>query len=302
VRQGLEFLNQAVASDPNFALAHTWISLAHVAAVMGYDGGAARADESCRLARAAADRALRLDSDLGEAHGAMAFVKLVAEFDWQGSERGFRRALELNPNSDVLWSEYGLLLSALARYDEAIAAYRRAKELDPLAPLHSSTLSSMLLRAGRADEALDEAARLLKLQPEYPMAHSNFGWAQLMKGGVDEGLSSLVKAVELAPGNTMLLGQVGHAYGMIGREEQAREILNRMQALASTRSVPSYHLAYVYAGVGDFEKAMDCLERAFDERAGGIYGVGGSFIFARLRSHPRFRALLDKMNLHSLNC
>lgn len=297
VRQGLEFLSQAVATDSDFALAHAWISLAHVVSGMGYDGGVTRPEASYRLAKAAAERAIGLDGALGEAHGALAFVKLVMEFDWSASERGFRRAIELNPNSDLLWAEYGLLLSALERYDEAIAAYRRAMELDPLTPAHASTLASVLLRAGRPSEALDEASRLLELQPEYPLAHSNLGWAQLASGAVDAGLAALEKAVALAPGNTMLLGQLGHAYAAAGRHSQAHEILRRLNELASAHYVSKYHLAYVYAGLGQQDAAIDCLEMSLEERAGGIYGIKGSFLFTGLASHPRFKGLLRKMNL-----
>jgi tetratricopeptide (TPR) repeat protein len=297
IRQGLDYLAQAVAADPSFALAQAWIAMAHVICGMGYAGGLERPEASYRLARDAAERALALDPDLGDAHGSLALVRLVVDFDWAGAERGFRRAIELNPNGDQLWGEYALLLSALGRYDEAIAAYRRAKELDPLTPVHSSTLASVLLRAGRAGEALDEATRLLELQPEFPLAHSNLGWAHLMQGAVDEGVAALEKAAALAPGNTMLLGQLGHGYALAGRTDQAREVLARLNELAATRYVSPYHLSYVYAGLGESDAAIDCLERAFDERTGGIYGVNGSFLFTGLRSHPRFTALLRKMNL-----
>jgi hypothetical protein len=100
-----------------------------------------------------------------------------------------------------------------------------------------------------------------------------------------------------APGNTMLLGQLGHAYGLAGRTEQAREILGRMHAPADTRHVSPYHLAYVHAGLGQADEAVAWLERAYQERSGGVYGMRGSFLFAGLATHPRFIGLLRKMNL-----
>jgi eukaryotic-like serine/threonine-protein kinase len=297
IRQGVGYLQQAVAEDPEFALSHAWISLAHVITGMGYSGGSVPPRESYRLARLSAERALAVDPEVGDAHGALAFVMLVNDFDWNGSEREFKRALELSPGSDLLWAEYGLLLSALERYEETIAAYRRAKELDPLAALHSSTLASMLLRAGHVEAALDEANGLLELQPDYPMAHSTLGWAHLKLGAIDQGLAALEKAVALAPGNMMLLGQLGHACAIAGRRDQALAILARLAVPDSGRYVSPYHLAYVYAGLGQSDAAMDCLERAYEERAGGIYGVKGSFLFTGLKSHPRFAGLLRKMNL-----
>ena len=95
----------------------------------------------------------------------------------------------------------------------------------------------------------------------------------------------------------MLLGQLGEAYGIVGRIEEARDVLRRLEALAQERYVAPYHLAYVYTGLQEYDKALDALERAYDERAGGIYGVKGSFLFTPLRSHERFTALLRKLNL-----
>jgi enoyl-CoA hydratase/carnithine racemase len=113
---------------------------------------------------------------------------------------------------------------------------------------------------------------------------------------VPEG-KALERAVELAPGNTLHLAQLGEAYGMVGQPERAREILRQLEELGRQRYVSPYHLAYVHAGLGEHDRAIDCLERAHAERAGAVYGVKGSFLFDMLRPHPRFRALLAKMNL-----
>jgi tetratricopeptide (TPR) repeat protein len=113
----------------------------------------------------------------------------------------------------------------------------------------------------------------------------------------DQGLSELKRAVSLAPEDTALLGQLGQAYAMVGRHENARAILQRMQELSGDRYVPPYHKAYVYTGLGEDDRALDLLEQCFEERAGGVYGIKGSFLFATLKEHPRFIALLRRMNL-----
>jgi len=115
----------------------------------------------------------------------------------------------------------------------------------------------------------------------------------------DEGLAQLEQAVRLAPGNTLYLAQLGEAYGLVGKPGKAREVLGQLDELSGQRYVSPYHLAYVYTGLGEQERAVDLLERAYEERAGGLYGVKGSFLFTTLRSHPRFKALLRKMNLDS---
>ncbi|MFN2400247.1 MAG: hypothetical protein ABR543_16660 [Gemmatimonadaceae bacterium] len=95
----------------------------------------------------------------------------------------------------------------------------------------------------------------------------------------------------------MFLAQLGQAYASVGKIAQAREVLGQLEELSQRRYVAPYHLAYVYTGLGEKEKAMDWLEKAFEVRAGAVYGIKGSFLFTTLRSHPRFSALLKKMNL-----
>ena len=296
IRQGLEYFEQAIEKDPNYALAYTGVARACVILGMGFGPGEIRPDEAYRRGKEAVARALDIDDELGEAHGTLAFLKFVSDFEWTGAEREFKRAIELNPGSWT-YDVYGLMLSALERYDEAIAAQRRAQELDPLAAVHSSDIASTLLRADRYDEAIQEAKRLIEMQPDFPFGHSTLGWAYVKKDRCEEGLAELEKAVSLNPGNTMLLAQLGQAYAMAGKVGEAREVLQRLEELSRQRYVPPTHMAYVYTGLGDQDKAIDSLEQAYEERAGGVYGIKGSFLFTTLRSHPRFTALLRKMNL-----
>ena len=105
------------------------------------------------------------------------------------------------------------------------------------------------------------------------------------------------KAVALVPDSTLFLSQLGEAYGLCGNIEQARQILDRLRERAKYGFLSPYHFAYVHAGLGEADAAMDWLERAFERRSGAIYGIKGSFLFRNLHGHPRFEALLRKMNL-----
>jgi serine/threonine-protein kinase len=295
--QGVEYFQQAIDRDPDYALAYANMAVCYIALGMGHGAGTLKPGDAYPKANAAAAKALQLDSELGEAHASLGFTKCVYDFDWEGAERTFSRALELNPNAADTHDMYGLLLAAQERYDEALAAQRRSQELDPLTAWHSSDLASTLLRAGRYDEAQREAKRVLELQPHFPFGHATLGWAYLKKGMNDEGLTELEKAVALSPENTIFLAQLGQGYAIAGRVEDARAILHQLEELSHERYVAPYHMAYVHAGLGEDDKALDALERAYEERAGGIYGIKGSFLFSTLRSLPRFKALLSKMNL-----
>jgi tetratricopeptide (TPR) repeat protein len=251
----------------------------------------ARSDD----ARAAATTALALDPSLGESHTVFGTLKVVCDFDWAGAEREFQRALELNPNSADTYDLYGRVCSSLGRFEESIAMERRAQELDPLA--HRSDFATSLLRAGRYEEALREAERAVEFEPLYDRAHATIGWAYLRIGRADEGIAELERAAALSPDDTAWLGQLGEAYAEAGRTAQAREVLARLTEMSTRRYVSPYHMAYVYTGLGEDDRAIDWLERAYEERAGAVYGIRGSFLFTRLRSHPRFVALLRRMNL-----
>lgn len=144
---------------------------------------------------------------------------------------------------------------------------------------------------------MEAATRCITFDPNYARARSTLGWAYLKKGMFDEGIAELEKAVALSPGYSLWLAQLGQAYAQVGKVGQAREILRHLEELSRRQYVSPYHMAYVHTGLGEQDTAIDWLERAFEERAGAVYGIKGSFLFTSLRSHPRFTALLKKMNL-----
>lgn len=295
IRKAIEYFEQAIAKDPDYALAYADLAQAYTELATGQGGGLLRPEEAFPLAKKAVTKALALDRGLGEAHCMLAILKYTCDFDWSGAEGDFRQALELSPGSADIYDLYGRMLAAVGRYDEAIAILKRAQELDPLT--HRTDVASALLRAGRIDEALEAARRAAEFDPYYARGRATLGWAFLKKGMFDQGVAELEQAVELSPGDTLFSAQLGQAYAVAGQVGKAREVLRRLVELSQQRYVSPYHLAYLHAGLGEDDTAMDFLERAYAQRAGGVHGIKGSFLFATVRSHPRFKALLEKMNL-----
>jgi len=291
-RKGLEYFEQAIAQDPDYALAYAALAMAYTE--LG-ETGALRPDEAYARAKAASAKALALDSGLGEAHCMLAFIKAVCDFDWLGAEEEFRRALALTPNSADTYDLYGRMCLALERNEEALALERRAQELDPLA--HRADVARTLLRMGRHAEALQAATRAIEFDPHYARGHATLAWAYLKKGIIERGLAELETAVSLAPGVTQWLAQLGQAYGIAGKVAKARDVLRQLEELSRERFVSPYHMAIVYTGLDEHDSALDWLERAYEERSGPVYSVKGSFLFTSLHTHPRFTALLKKMNL-----
>jgi serine/threonine-protein kinase len=292
MRKGIWYFERAIELDPNYAVAYIGIAFAYTE--LG-ETGAMEPEKAYPLATAAINAALAIDNTLGEAHVVLGMIKLTSEYDWNGAEREFRRAIELTPSNADAYDLYGRLCSALGRQEESIAMQRRAQELNPVE--HRSDYANSLMRAGRYDEARDEAQRAVELDPLYDRLHATLGWALIKNGQYREGIAELEKAVSLTPSSTAWLAQLGQAYAEAGRVDEARDILRRLLELSSRQYVSPYHMAYVLTGLGEYDQAMDWLERAYEEKAGAVYGIKGSFLFLALKSHPRFVSMLKKMNL-----
>ena len=294
-RRAIEYFEQAITEDPEFALAYAGLAFLYSEFATGQGEGAVAPDVAFGKARAAIDKALALDPGLADAHSVAATLKFMCDYDWTGAEREFELALTLAPGNADIYDRYGWLCSAMGRRDDAIRLVGRAHELDPLA--HRSDLASELLRAGRYGEAIEAARRVIEFEPQFSRGHSILGWARILSGRPTEGIPDVERAVALSPESTLFLCQLGQAYAIVGRTDEAHRILERIDEMKKERYVSPYHVAYVYTGLGEHEKAMDLLEKAYEQRAGAIYGIKGSFLFQNLHGHPRFQALLKKMNL-----
>ena len=291
ILEAVEYYQRAIAIDPQYAIAFSGMAIAY--AELGETGGM-EPGVAYQRARAAGEAALRIDPDHSDAHSVLAQLAMY-EFDWERAEAGFKRAVALSPSNASAWDLYGRMCSSLARHDEAIEMQRRAHVLDPMVP--HSDLANALLRGGRYEEAERTAVEAVRAAPDYDRAHATLAWAYLLTKRPAEGIAELEKAVALTPDNTGWWAQLGQAYALNGDPQKAHDILARLTEKSAHSYVSPYHFAYVYTGLGEYDKAMDYLETAYRERAGAIYGIKGSFLFTDLKSHPRFVALLEKMNL-----
>jgi TolB-like protein/Flp pilus assembly protein TadD len=291
IERAIEFFERALEADPSYALAHASIAIAYTELS---DSGMIGADAARPRATAAVASALRLDPALSEAHTAAGYIKSLWEFDWSGAEAEFRMAIDLSPSNADAYDFYGRLCAAIGRFDEAVELVRRAQELDPLA--HRTDLANALLRAGRYDEAVTEAVRAVEFETGNARAHATLGWAYLKQGRSAEGLRELERAVDLSPDTVQWTAQLGQARALSGDEAAARAILHQLEQRAAAGFVSPYHLAFVHTGLGEHDRAIDLLERAFAEGSGSVHGIRGSFLFAPLRGHPRFQALIDRIS------
>jgi serine/threonine-protein kinase len=292
MQKAIELYERAVEFDPGFAQAFAGIAVAY--AELG-ESGALAAQDAMTRARAAVERALELDPDLSSAHATLGHIKTIFEFDWRAAEQALMRAIELSPSNADAWDFLGRLTSAQERFDEALQATTRAHELDPVT--HRSDVLTAFIRAGRFDEAIEAGRLAIELRPDDARLTCTIGWAHFLKGDRATGMTFLERAVTLAPGNTIWLAQCCEACGLAGDQSRARAMLAQLHEKARHQYVSPYHFAYAHTGLGEFDEAVSYLEQAYEQRSGAVYGIKGSFLFHALHQHPRFIALLHRMNL-----
>jgi len=293
LKKSIDYFDQAIAADPNYALAYAGLADAY-AFLPGYTAGSPR--DSYPKSIAAARKALELDDTLAEAHTALAIATWLYDFDFSQANREFQRALELNPNYAIAHQQYGnILLTALGRFDDAIAEARRAVELDPLSLVINSDLGVDNFFARRYDEAITQLRKTLEMDPGYYYGYVNLGQALELKGARDAAIAEYQKARALND-DPYILGLLARSYGLSGNKTEAEKILKQLQEISKQRYVAAYSFALTYLGLGDKEEALRWLEQAYQDRAGNDIGwIRVDPLLDPLRSDPRFEALAEKI-------
>jgi TolB-like protein/DNA-binding winged helix-turn-helix (wHTH) protein/Flp pilus assembly protein TadD len=294
LKVALAYFNQAIEEDPKYARAYS--GLADTYALLGdWQYAVMTPKEALPKAKAAAIRALELDSALGEAHNSLAFC--LDGFDWNFESAGeeFRRAIELNPGYATAHHWYAWHLSLLGHYDEAIAEMRKAKNLDPLSLIISADLAELLVIAHLYDESILESRKTIEMDPNFALAHNQLGQAYLQKQMHDEAITEMQKAVQLSGGSPTLIANLARAYVASGERIEAVKLLNDLKK----RSNPAYshasEIAVVYAALGDKDQAMNWLEKGYEERFNpGVLLRPG---FDPLRADARFENLVRSIGL-----
>ena len=292
-KTALNYFQQAIDKDPGFALAYAGLADTYVL-LSGF--GAASPKESLPKAKAAALKALELDSTLGEAHTSLAQAVFAYDFNFAVAEKEFRRGIELSPNYVTAHHWYAeSALAALGRFDEAVAEMKRALELDPLSVIINADFGSVLCIAGRYDDAIEQLRKALEMDPDFYYAHWNLAQALELKGRTEEAIAEYEKAIALND-DPLPLALLGRLYGRIGRKDEALKILNRLRDLAKERYVSKYDFAVIQMGLGQKDEAIRLLEEAYEDHNGyDIAFIKTDRLLSPLHNEPRFQALVQKV-------
>ena len=293
LNRAADYFNQAIAVDPNYALAYVGLADSYVLMPF-YAAGIPK--ECYPKAKVAADKALQLNESLAEAHTSMGQILCYFEIDPSRGAREFERAVELNPNYATAHQWYGSsALAALGRFDEAIAQLKRAIELDPLSLVINSDLGNTYYRARRYDDAIAQLRKAIDLDPSFYYAHWNLGSALAGKGDIGPAIEEYKKARELND-DPFMLGLLANAYGVAGKKAEANKLQEQLEEISKQRYVSAYCFALVYIGLGDKEQALRELEKSYEDRAGdALRYIKVDPLLDPLRGDPRFEALVQKV-------
>jgi TolB-like protein/tetratricopeptide (TPR) repeat protein len=294
---GIQHFREAIAKDANCVQAQVGLALSYIQ--MGYGYGPLPPRQAFDEAREATLEALRLDAALGEAHACLGFLKGFSQWDWQGGESDFRRALELSPSSAEVYRLHSWYLSAVGKHEEAIAESLRARELDPASVVAGYAVLGACWWARRYERAAAETEKLERIDPTFPGIHRILGGVYVETGAYEQAIQHYQREMELCgeERSTWALAYLGYAHGRSGSRAEALHVLGELQLRSKRQYVLPYLLAMVQMSLGNTEQALQGLEQAFREQAGMLAFLGCDPFFDALRSHPRFQNLLRRMNL-----
>jgi adenylate cyclase len=290
--QALEFFHQAVARDSSFVLA--WVGLADSYNRLA-NWGHRPPREVLPRARAAAQRAVELDSLLAPARATFGHTLRWWDHDRVAARRELQRALEIRPDYAEAHEWYAWFLADEGRIDDAIAHYRRAVELDPLSLSAAVSLGSMLIYAHRWEEAIDQYGDALRFPGNPGFGRRGRAYAMYRTG---RGAEAIAEAESLPQRDAWLTATLGHIYAATGRASEAHRVLDELRQRSEREYVPAHNYASVHVALGEYEAALDALEAAWRQ---GALPPELNVIpeFERLRGQPRFRALLRKLGLET---
>jgi serine/threonine-protein kinase len=286
----IRFLEQAARADPQYAPAWAGLTTVYANGAFHMEGDI---DELLAKARNAGGRALQLDPASAETLASLAVLSYAFDHDWAGAERGFERALELDPSYARGHLQYAMGLLTRARLDAAIAHIRAARDLDPLSFAIGNDLAVALECAGRYDEAIASARQTLRNDPTFAYAHVPLGQSLAMQGNSTAAIAEFEQAVQKLGRGAWILGPIGYALARAGRTAEAENIAREIES----DDGGGVQLAHVYAALGDKPRALDALDRAYAQRIVDLNFMAVDPMLAGLRAEPRFLALKARMSL-----
>ena len=293
MKRALEYFQQAIDLDPNYALAYVGLSDAYK---LPATYGLVPTREGFPRAKAAAQKALQIDESLAAAHAALGDVAASYDWDWTTAEREFKRAMELDPNSGGPHLAYAFAyLCPMRRFDEAVSEAKRAQELEPLSLNINLNLGAVLTTARRYDEAIAQLRKTVESDPTVVTVHWRLALAYSCVGRHTEAIAEAKRALELAPDLAWSKSVVAQLSARAGDKDMALKLIEEIKKMPPNNT--SYMIAIDYACLGQKDQAFEWLNKAYESKDWSLNRVGVEPWIDNIGSDPRLADLVRRMGL-----
>jgi serine/threonine protein kinase/tetratricopeptide (TPR) repeat protein len=263
LRRGVQFFREAIESDPSFAAAYAGMADCFITMATNIP---LPPRDTMPKAKAAAMRAVELDEGLAEGWASLGAVRWWFDWDWEGAEEAYRRAIQLNPNYAIAHDGYAMLLSARGRFDEAVEQISKASDLDPLSLIIAVHAGWPFYFARDFESAIRRFRKALELDENFIPAHGWLGMALGQQHRYAEALDVFGRALEVDR-IPILTTMLAHTHALAGDRERALQLLGNLLATARTRYISPYDIGVVHAALGDARAAIEQLQAALEDRS-----------------------------------
>jgi serine/threonine protein kinase/tetratricopeptide (TPR) repeat protein len=292
--KAIDYFQQAVDTDPNYALAYTGLADSYV--LLGWNGYLP-AKEAFPKGKAAAKMALQFDPDLAEAHTSLAALLWLHDWQWEEAQTEFKRSLELSPAYPTANHWYAEYVMTMGRHEEVMARMKKGQDLDPLSLIINVAVGWAFYHGRRYDEAVEQLRRTVELEPNYPVTYWILGLVLRKTGCYELAITEGEKAVKLSNGSPLMRAALAHTLSSAGRTMEALQILDDLTRLAKQKYVAPYFFAGIHIGLGDNNRALEYLEKAYEEHSHWLIYLHIDPSMDGLRDDPRFQDLLRRVGL-----
>jgi DNA-binding winged helix-turn-helix (wHTH) protein/tetratricopeptide (TPR) repeat protein len=295
LRQSVEFFEQAIKTDANYALAYAGLADSYI---LLSTFNVMLPDECLLLAKKAALKALEVDGRLAEAHCSLATVHTLYDWDWLAAKREYELALELNPHYVTARHWYAKYLAKVGNHAAAMSEINQAQELDPLSLVLMTETGRLSFFARRYDQAIEQCLEALDMEQNFRSAHAILALAYTEKGLHEEALKHSRKLIRALVDDIEPMAFVGYTYGRAGRIEEARKVLEGWDKLPSSTFIAPFYKAVIHVGIEEDKQALELLEKAYEERSYLLTYLNLP-VFDSLHSSPKFVDLLKRVRLQA---
>jgi DNA-binding winged helix-turn-helix (wHTH) protein/TolB-like protein/Tfp pilus assembly protein PilF len=292
LKKSMEYFQQAIAIDPNYALAYAGIADSAIL-LSGRSASEELMKEYGEKARTAALKAIEIDETVAEAHTALALVKWGMDSDSVEAEREYKRALELNPKYATGHQRYAWFLLNSGQLNRAVQEMQLAAELEPLSRVNNAAWANFLYFLGEHDKAIEQCTKVLEIAPEFETASFFRGLAYEQKQQYEQAIKDIEKYGEKNKDDPIVYGALGHIYGVCGRKKEAYRMIRELERLEKKDHSSIYCVGLVYLGLGDKDQAFIWLEKGARAKAPTALGFRYDPRFAVIREDPRYKTFMQ---------